>query len=325
MTEPHPFLISPDSPLVKNLFRKKQLLEAGDPAHKEIRPLLIVMGGGMRGVSGGGAVTALNVLGLNDVFDAVVGASAGAPIAAYFLAGTEQSYTGTTIFYDELSGRKFINPYTFWHMEKLDRLAAAFSQGPKRLDTGAVVRHRSKFFVSLTEHATGVPELFDVDAHADALVQLLVTTSAIPYLYPHPLHVAKRRYLDGNINFSARDALAMQVIKDFRPTDIVLIPNMEAGRISAYERGSNGAPTRFLPAYLSKLGQVRRSVAEDVQALGNMHGVTFGVLTLPEGHADVHWLTTDADRLWKLGNAALKDTLERFGQPDLFTSLPPPM
>ena len=39
----------------RNLHRKAELLRSGNPKHEKIRPLLIVMGGVMRGVAGGGA------------------------------------------------------------------------------------------------------------------------------------------------------------------------------------------------------------------------------------------------------------------------------
>lgn len=61
----------------------------------------------MRGVVSAGMVTALETLGLRDVFDAVYGASAGAIIGAYFLTG--QAGYGTTIYYEDINNRKFIS------------------------------------------------------------------------------------------------------------------------------------------------------------------------------------------------------------------------
>lgn len=45
--------ITPDASIVAALKKKKELLEANDPSHSAIRPLLIILGGGMRGVAGG--------------------------------------------------------------------------------------------------------------------------------------------------------------------------------------------------------------------------------------------------------------------------------
>src|SRR5947209_1851988 len=68
---------------------------------------LAVEGGGMRGVVSAGMVAALEQLDLLHSFDVVYGASAGAVSAAYFVAG--QARYGTTIFYDDINNRRFID------------------------------------------------------------------------------------------------------------------------------------------------------------------------------------------------------------------------
>jgi len=61
----------------------------------------------MRGVVSGGMVVALEQLGLLECFDAIYGSSAGAMNGAYFLAG--QAALGTTIYYDNINNRHFID------------------------------------------------------------------------------------------------------------------------------------------------------------------------------------------------------------------------
>lgn len=68
---------------------------------------LAIEGGGMRGVVSAGMVGALEQLGLLNSFDVVYGASAGAISAAYFVA--RQARYGTTIFYDNINNRHFID------------------------------------------------------------------------------------------------------------------------------------------------------------------------------------------------------------------------
>ena len=72
------------------------------------RVALCVEGGAMRGVVSAGMVSALEALGLTHAFDAVYGSSAGAINAAYFLAG--QARLGTTIYYEDINNRAFIDP-----------------------------------------------------------------------------------------------------------------------------------------------------------------------------------------------------------------------
>ena len=61
----------------------------------------------MRGVVTAGMVTGLEILGLWEPFDVVYGSSAGASNGAYFVAG--QAAYGTTIYYDHINSREFIN------------------------------------------------------------------------------------------------------------------------------------------------------------------------------------------------------------------------
>lgn len=70
------------------------------------RLALVIEGGGMRGVIAGGMVSALEHLGLVEVFDAVYGTSAGACAGAWLLAG--QAVQGTRIFFEDINNPRFI-------------------------------------------------------------------------------------------------------------------------------------------------------------------------------------------------------------------------
>lgn len=61
----------------------------------------------MRGVISAAMVSALEGLGLLNVFDVIYGSSAGAMNAAFFVAG--QAAFGTTIYYENINNRRFIN------------------------------------------------------------------------------------------------------------------------------------------------------------------------------------------------------------------------
>lgn len=69
---------------------------------------LVIEGGGMRGVVSAGMVAGLEALGYRDVFDGVYGSSAGAINGAYFVTG--QARYGTTIYYQCIANKKFLNP-----------------------------------------------------------------------------------------------------------------------------------------------------------------------------------------------------------------------
>lgn len=66
----------------------------------------------MSGVIGGGAVSALEELGLTESFDEIYTVSAGFPNALYFLS--KQTKLGTSIYYEDLNDRKFVNFSRFY-------------------------------------------------------------------------------------------------------------------------------------------------------------------------------------------------------------------
>ena len=61
----------------------------------------------MRAAFSAGALRGFEKSGMADVFDIVVGVSAGSPICAYFLSG--QTTLGISIYLEELAKNKFIN------------------------------------------------------------------------------------------------------------------------------------------------------------------------------------------------------------------------
>ncbi len=72
------------------------------------RVALVVEGGGMRGVVGAGAASALHDLGLASCFDDIYGVSAGALTAAYLAA--DCSGVATPIFWETLLPARFLRP-----------------------------------------------------------------------------------------------------------------------------------------------------------------------------------------------------------------------
>ena len=316
--------VTPDSTIVERLFEKKRLLEAGDARHEMIRPLLIVLGGGMRGVSGGGAVTALNLMGLNQVFDMAIGASAGAPIAAYFLAGTEQTYLGTSIFYDELRGKKFIDPWNFKEIANIDWLGETFAKGTKKLDTDAVTTHRTKLYIALTDYIDGSTQLYPVKDYPDRVVDMLTISSAIPSLYRRTLCFDDRRYLDGTIAFSVRRIMESELIKDFSPTDVLLITNTEEQWVSSPKTYFIERLAHLFSHHFERLLLRRIQLIDDFDYLGSQPDINVGVIDAPPIPVQVGNLTTDEKKVYTLGNETLKYALESFGKSALYKPLREP-
>ncbi len=209
--------------LISRLTLKKALLEASDPGHQAIRTALIICDGGTKGASGGGAVHALHLLGLGDVFDVVTGVSTGAFIGAKFLAGPAQTRDGAAIYYQELPGR-FIQ-YARRPIVDIDYLVDLFREGPKALDVPGVLQHRSKFLVGVTDLATCTQELIDFKGCTDPILSLHAS-AAIPGLYNKTVFLEGRLCVDGGIN----GLPAREIVRRHNPTDVLVIANTPEGQ-----------------------------------------------------------------------------------------------
>ncbi len=175
----------------------------------------------MRGPYGAGSAAALHELGLGDVFDVVVGVSTGAPTAAYFLAGQDQVRLGSSLYYEECTSNAFMNPWRFKKLVDIDQLITWMKRGPKALNTQAIRRHPSQFFVSAITRK-GHMELFDAKTAQPGMLEAIRASIAIPGLFGSWVPVNNTYYCDGGFD----DPLPMsKVITMFHPTDVLVLPN----------------------------------------------------------------------------------------------------
>lgn len=207
--------------LVRRLQLKRALLEAHDPLHEKIRTLLLVSGGGMRGAYGAGVCLALHHMNFANCFDTIVGVSIGAAIGAYFLAGKEQTKLGTNIYYEER--RNGFIRYSFpLPTLRIDMLAEIFRSGRKHLNISSLARHRSEFFVGVTEWENGKNMLINAKLARPDPVAAITASLALPYAYPKPIIVNGEKYTDGGMSEPLPLKKAVQM---FAPTDILVVSN----------------------------------------------------------------------------------------------------
>jgi len=186
------------NPVIAELQRRRELLRNGQSLTvRPTRVALVVEGGGMRGVVSGGALMALERLGLSGAFDEVHAESAGAINASYFLAG--QTEFGSSIYRENLSSLRFVNPFRVGRILNVDYAIDEVVGKAKRLDTERVRTSPSDFFISLTDTAKGVRRVIDVRTSETPLLHLLKATSAIVPLYNHPVMIEGVPCADGGI------------------------------------------------------------------------------------------------------------------------------
>ncbi len=161
---------------------------------------LAIEGGGMRGVVSAGMVTALENLGLRDLFDAVYGTSAGAINGAYFLS--DQAAYGTTIYYENvnnsrfLARRRILSPGRVMSLEfLLDQVMAH----EKVLDWQAVLDSAVPLKVVVTSMERRRAEVLEGFASRDELWESLRASSRVPVIAGPPVEIGKERYVDGSV------------------------------------------------------------------------------------------------------------------------------
>jgi predicted patatin/cPLA2 family phospholipase len=159
---------------------------------------LAIEGGGMRGVVSAGMVCALEQLGMLNVFDAIYGSSAGAAIAAYFSAG--QARYATSIYYENVNNRRFIDPLRFFAGKPIISLSYLIDQVgiyEKILDWKGVVA--SKVPVNFIASSVGRARPVRLGAFRtrEDVLDGLRASLRIPLFGGGPHPVGDDRYFDG--------------------------------------------------------------------------------------------------------------------------------
>ena len=184
----------PDHSVIAQIIRRRDCAQRDG----RVKLGLVVEGGGMRGAISGGALVAMEHLGLSAVFDEVYAESSGAINSCYFLA--RQGDFGSAIYPDYLSSRRFVNPLRFGRVIDVDYAVRQVVGERRRLDVKGVLSAPSRLFVPLTDMRDGTSRLVDVKGEDIPLLDVLAATCAIAPLYNKPEVIAGVRYADGGIS-----------------------------------------------------------------------------------------------------------------------------
>jgi predicted patatin/cPLA2 family phospholipase len=189
---------SPQHPVIEEIVRRKKAARsANTPPTGAPKLGLVVEGGGMRGVVSGGALVAMERLGLCGVFDEVYGESAGAINSCYFLA--KQAKFGSAIYLEDLTSLKFVNPLRVGTIIDLDYAIDVVVTSVKPLNVAAVLSSPSKLYIALTNALTGEARLVDVKREHIPLLTLLKASGAIAPLYNRHVLIDGIPFVDGGI------------------------------------------------------------------------------------------------------------------------------
>ncbi|MFA6226897.1 MAG: patatin-like phospholipase family protein [Candidatus Paceibacterota bacterium] len=180
-------------PVIQSILNRRGL---SVPINDGKKITLVLYGGVMAGVAGGASVIALEELGLSGVFDNIFVVSAGLPNASYFLS--KQTKLGTSIYYEDLNDRKFINFWRFWNPINTDKVVNAIRY-LKPLDVKNVLSSKTKIFVRLFNIGTDKAEYLRLNEYCktnDDYFSVLKTAITFSTIY-NSYKIDGRRYVDG--------------------------------------------------------------------------------------------------------------------------------
>src|SRR5215467_5591923 len=309
----------PDHPVLEEIKRRLGLLKEGS----ELRGLstklgLVVEGGGMRGVVSGGALIAMERLGLTSVFDEVYGESAGAINASYFLAG--KAAYGGRIYLEDLTSLRFINPLRRGKILDMDFLIDEVMTSIKSLPIEGVMQSRSRLFVSITNAADGTGKVVDVKTESPPLLALLKATAAIVPLYNSSVMLEGVPYVDGGITDPIPVSNAIHsgcthiLVLITRPMGFVARPFKGVKRF-VLERWLREWDPRFVHAFFNV--RARRYNEARAIAFGQVaapNGIEIAVIAPIDTDPLVTRLTISRRRLEGAMQASTASTLALFGE-----------
>lgn len=183
---------------------------------------LVLLGGLMTGVRGGGAMIALEELGLSHAFDSIYAVSAGFCNACYLL--TKNTRKGTSIYYENLVSPKFIHLGKFWNMVDTNYVIEVF-KNQQPLDVDKLYKAKTKLFVGLFNTDKHKAEFIDTHKVSQRkFFELMRAAISIPYFHPGAIKIKRGHYKDYGITLGVYQEL-MDYVTATDATDILVIYN----------------------------------------------------------------------------------------------------
>lgn len=197
---------------------KKVIHSILNPNDKKV--VLILPSGGQRGIYEGGVVSAFEELKLRDSFSDVIGASTGAAVGYYFVAG--ESIKGTTIYFEDNVKNKFINFKRPGNIMDVKTLEKVFRKDKALSDPQNILKSESTLWFAVTNAKTGEAEFLNAKKFEDPILPLLASIH-VPYLAGFkPIKLNDDFFWDGGIGAP----LPIQwAIDHLHPTDILVLLN----------------------------------------------------------------------------------------------------
>jgi predicted patatin/cPLA2 family phospholipase len=178
----------------------------------------------MTGARGAGALTALQELGLSDAFDSIYGTSAGFANACFFLAG--DMHIGSSIYYEELCSKEFINLKRVWDIVDVDYVLDILKEN-KKLSYKKISTHHTDLYARLFNLVTKSTEYKKVNGlKAEEIERVMHAAISLPYLDPGSVDIQNIKYMDADAAKKKQEFKAIkEEMENSDATDILVIYN----------------------------------------------------------------------------------------------------
>jgi predicted patatin/cPLA2 family phospholipase len=205
-------------PVIKHLLARRNKKV---PVKDGRKIALVLFGGGMAGIRGAGAVIALEELGLNGVFNEIYSQSAGFANASYFLAKSIK--LGTSIYYEDLSGNKYINFLRLWNIADSNCVVNAMRKN-KYLDVIEILKSKTKLFSYVKNKKNNKSIFLEIHKFSpDKYLSIMEASIKMPYLSPGSVKIEKNIYKD---IFWSKDWIPLiKKVFNSKATDILIVYN----------------------------------------------------------------------------------------------------
>jgi predicted patatin/cPLA2 family phospholipase len=160
-----------------------------------VKIAVVVQGGGMRGVYSMAALDALAESKYADDIKYIVGSSAGAINASYYISKRTKQAVDFYVRY--LSNKDFVNFLRLKKIVDIDFMVDTLkAKNPLEIDL--LEKSKIVFDIMLTDAETGAPFQYRNDGKAD-IYELIRATSALPLLYGKIVDIEGEGYVDGGV------------------------------------------------------------------------------------------------------------------------------
>ena len=182
---------------------------------------LVLFGGLMVGARGAGSLVALQELGLTNSFDEIYTMSSGFVNASGFLSG--QAQTVASVYYDKISGLKFLNPFRIWQIADLKYLFKIIKEN--LIDFKKILEKRTKLYTMLIDVSKNEKsEYLEVHNFAESeYFNIIKASCSLRFIAGGNVQIGNNYYRDILNNQAICDFFAH--ILDSNATDILVVYN----------------------------------------------------------------------------------------------------